>query len=57
MVKAFIPLLLKSDGGHIFNISSVAATMPIPYLSMYGASKAALQAYGDTLRVELAPFR
>lgn len=57
MVKAFTPLLMQSKEGHIVNISTGASTLPIPYLSMYGSAKAALNHYGDVLRVELAPFK
>ena len=57
MVKAFTPLLMRSSAGHIVNVSSAAGTLPIPYLGMYGAAKAALNHYGDVLRAELAPFK
>jgi 1-acylglycerone phosphate reductase len=57
MVNAFSSLLIESGAGHVVNIGSVTATMPIPYLSVYNAAKAALHAYGDTLRVELAPLK
>ncbi|VDB83161.1 unnamed protein product [Peniophora sp. CBMAI 1063] len=56
MVKAFTPLLMRGNEGHIVNVSSAGGTLPIPYLSMYGSAKAALNHYGDVLRVELAPF-
>ncbi|VDB83167.1 unnamed protein product [Peniophora sp. CBMAI 1063] len=57
VIKAFTPLLIRSrSGGRIINISSAAGTLPIPYLSMYGASKAALNHYSDVLRAELVPF-
>ncbi|KZV77425.1 NAD(P)-binding protein [Peniophora sp. CONT] len=59
MVKAFTPLLLdagRTSPAHIFNIGSGAGEMATPYASAYGSAKAALKAWGDTLRVELAPF-
>ncbi|KZV72945.1 NAD(P)-binding protein [Peniophora sp. CONT] len=59
MVKAFTPLLLnagRTSPAHIFNIGSGAGEMPTPYVSAYGSAKAAVRAWGDTLRVELAPF-
>ncbi|VDB83168.1 unnamed protein product [Peniophora sp. CBMAI 1063] len=56
MVKAFTPLLMRSGAGHIVNISSVTGIIPIPYLSVYGSAKAALNQYSDVLRVELTPF-
>lgn len=56
MVKEFTPLLIASGDGRIVQISSVAAFIPTPYSGIYNASKAALQAYGNTARLELAPF-
>ncbi|KAI0032684.1 hypothetical protein K488DRAFT_85658 [Vararia minispora EC-137] len=57
MVTAFAPLLLAAGAGaKIVNISSVAGSVPVPYLGMYGAAKSALNSYGETLRVELSPF-
>lgn len=56
MTKEFIPLLIASERGCVVNIGSIAAVMPVPFSSIYSASKAALHAYSDTLRVELAPF-
>jgi len=56
MVKAFIPLLIASGDARILQIGSIAGIAPIPFGSAYNASKAALQAYGNTIRIELAPF-
>ncbi|KAI0030107.1 hypothetical protein K488DRAFT_88078 [Vararia minispora EC-137] len=57
MIKAFAPLLLAAaPDAHIVNVGSVSSLMPVPYLSMYSSAKAALAAYTDTLRLELAPF-
>lgn len=56
MVKSFIDLLIASGSGHIVQIGSIAGVVPLAFGSTYNASKAALHAYGNTLRVELAPF-
>ncbi|KAK0195955.1 hypothetical protein F5146DRAFT_1133398 [Armillaria mellea] len=37
-------------------LDSVAGVTPYPFGSTYGSSKAALHAYGNTLRIELSPF-
>ena len=41
--KHAIPLLARSGGGAIVNFSSVASLVPTPFLSAYGAAKAAVE--------------
>ena len=41
--KHAIPLLARSGGGSIVNFSSVASLVPTPFLSAYGAAKAAVE--------------
>ncbi len=48
-----IPLLKMNGWGVIVNICSVAAIHGVPYLSAYGASKAALQTFSQSLQAEL----
>ena len=55
MCQAFAPLLIHAKGT-IIQIGSVAGEIPYVFGSTYNASKAALHAYSDTLRIELAPF-
>ncbi len=47
-----IPYLRESKG-HIINISSIAAIIPIPYQTAYSASKAAINLFTESLRLEL----
>lgn len=54
--RAFIPLLIKSKRAVVMFNSSLASVVPVPYNAAYNASKAAVNALGDSLRVELAPF-
>ncbi len=42
-------------GGSIINISSIAATSPVPNLSVYSATKAAVDAFTKSLAAELGP--
>ena len=42
-------------GGAVINISSIAGKVPLPWLPIYSASKYALNAYSDGLRMELGP--
>lgn len=40
-------------GGAVVNISSIGGKVPLPWLSLYSASKYALNSYSDGLRMEL----
>jgi 1-acylglycerone phosphate reductase len=55
ITKSFTPLLIAAKG-LILNIGSLAAVIPYVFGSIYNASKAALHAYSQTLRLELEPF-
>ena len=55
VTKAFLPLLRQSKG-RIINISSGHGLLAVPDKSVYAASKFAVQAITDSLRVELCPF-
>lgn len=50
-----LSLPLMSKGGKIINISSAMALFPVPFRSMYGASKSAVLSLSYTLRMELKP--
>lgn len=52
-VKAFLPWMLENNYGYITNISSVIAFGGFPKLSNYGASKAAVLSFSESLRHEL----
>lgn len=49
--------LLRQAGGRVINISSMNGTIALPMVGAYSASKFALEALSDTLRVELRPWR
>jgi len=51
-----LPLLERTPGAYIFNVSSYTGVRPQPGLSAYSASKAGLIAYGDALRAEVGPL-
>ena len=55
LCQVFAPLLIRAHGT-IVMIGSIAGVIPYVFGSVYNASKAALHAYANTLRVELAPF-
>ena len=55
--QAFLPLLRAGETpGRITNVSSIGGRWAGPYLGPYHMSKWALEAYSDSLRMELAPW-
>lgn len=54
--QAVLPHLKRQRSGHIVNMSSVAGLRGIPNSSMYCASKAALLAFSDAIRLEVKPY-
>jgi len=54
VIQAFLPLLRKARG-RIVNMGSIAGRMAFPFLGPYSASKYALEAITDSLRIELLP--
>lgn len=55
MTQAFLPLLRQARG-RIVNISSVSGLMSFPFMGPYCASKHALEALSDAMRMELKRF-
>ena len=55
VIQALLPLL-KSAKGTIINVSSVSGKISTPMTGAYSASKFAIEAISDALRLELAPF-
>lgn len=54
LVQAFLPALKQSPGAAIVQISSVLGKVSVPYTGGYNASKYALNAISDALRLEVA---
>lgn len=55
VTQAFLPLI-RAAHGRIINMGSIAGRLATPFSSAYGASKFALEALTDALRLELAPW-
>jgi len=53
MTRAVIPLMRKANYGKIINLSGGGATNPLPRISAYAASKAAVVRINETLAEEL----
>ena len=52
---AAIPVLRENRPGVVCNIGSSSIFASVPFYSAYRATKAAVSAFGDSLRVEVAP--
>ena len=53
VTRAFLPQMRRQGSGHIIMISSVSGRMGFPGLGNYCASKFALEAWTETLRMEV----
>jgi len=56
MIQGCLPLL-RAGRGRVINMSSMNGTLAMPMVGAYSASKFALEALSDTLRVELRPWQ
>lgn len=56
LTRRAILALRKAGDGIICNIGSLGAYTPLPFYSVYRASKVAVAAFSEGLRIELAPF-
>ena len=55
VTQAFLPALRRAKGRIVF-MGSIAGKSALPFLAPYAASKHALEAVADSLRLELKPF-
>jgi short-subunit dehydrogenase len=56
LTRAVLPEMRARGTGRIVNISSVAGRVVVPLSGVYNASKFAVEALSDALRIELEPF-
>ncbi|MFJ4988571.1 SDR family oxidoreductase [Streptomyces sp. NPDC088732] len=54
MIDAFTPHLISRGAGTIITVSSGIAFLPFPLMATYGATKAAVHSYTESLRAHLA---
>ncbi|MCZ3384988.1 SDR family oxidoreductase [Kosakonia sp. SOY2] len=54
-VAAVLPIMQAQQSGHIINTSSIAGRKTFPGLGVYCATKHAVTAFSDILRMEIAP--
>jgi NAD(P)-dependent dehydrogenase (short-subunit alcohol dehydrogenase family) len=56
LTAAAIPILRANHPSVVCTVTSSSIIAAVPFYSAYRASKAAISAFGDSLRVEVAPF-
>lgn len=56
VTQAVLPQFRQHRAGVIVNITSTVTLTPFPMLSLYTASKAAVNAFTESMALELAPF-
>src|SRR5580704_6071103 len=56
LTSAAIPILRENQPSVVCTVTSSSIIASVPFFSAYRASKAAASAFGDSLRVEVAPF-
>lgn len=54
MIQLVVPHMRESRGGMVVNIGSIAGKIPLPWFTLYSATKFALGAMTEGLRMELA---
>ena len=52
LTHTFLPAMLARGQGAIINVASVAAFQPLPYMAVYGATKAFVLSLSEALRAE-----
>jgi len=56
LTRKILPVMKKKNGGHIFNMCSVASLRAYPNGGAYSISKYALLGFSENLREELQPY-
>jgi NAD(P)-dependent dehydrogenase (short-subunit alcohol dehydrogenase family) len=56
MIQAVLPQFRARKSGTIINVTSTVTLRPLPLLSIYTASKAAVNAFTESFALELEPF-
>ncbi|OGO42593.1 MAG: hypothetical protein A2Z04_03290, partial [Chloroflexi bacterium RBG_16_57_9] len=56
LAQLVLPTMRAQGSGRIVNVSTMGGRVVIPFLGLYNASKFALEAMSDALRIETRPF-
>jgi short-subunit dehydrogenase len=55
LTHAFLPAMLERGRGGVINVASTAAFQPVPYMAVYGATKAFVRSFSEALHEEVHP--
>lgn len=53
LTHAFVPGMLERGHGGVINVASTAAFAPVPYMAVYGATKAFVRSFSEALHEEV----
>lgn len=53
LTHAFLPAMLERGRGGVINVASTAAFQPVPYMAVYGATKAFVRSFSEALWEEV----
>src|SRR6516164_5516410 len=53
LTHAFVPAMVKRQAGGVINVASLAAFQPLPYQTVYGATKAFILSFSSALWAEV----
>ena len=53
LTHAFLPGMLERGRGGVINVASTAAFQPVPYMAVYGATKAFVRSFSEALHEEV----
>ncbi len=56
VTRAFVSEMIERGSGRVINVSSIGGRITFPMMGVYHASKYAVEALSDALRMELEPF-
>ncbi len=56
VIQKVLPYMRKAGGGTIVNFSSIGGIIALPFQAFYSASKYAIEAFSESLAIEVKPF-
>ncbi len=56
VTRAVLPAMRRAGRGVVINVGSMQGLVPVPFFSIYGATKAAVEGLTESLHYEIEPF-